>query len=408
MAENESNVQNGVSSADDTKTRKTVRLRPSGTPLPKVPAEGISDPLSARDTDTSNLEILDDTQTRRTVKIKPLAPPAPGAVKLPLDAENTNTRRTVVLRPQSTGTDGENTNTRRTVVLRPAAAPAAAAPAVAVEVSDETVAVAKPQPEPPAVPVPVNPAPAAEVSDETVAVAKPKPAVVPGVDVSAAGEEDDRTVKVKRPVAPPRIGPRPMGAPLPKGGIGARPGMPGLKPAAPAATPAPAALAADDESSKETVKLPQPVRTAPVAAPKPAPAPAPVAAPKPAPAPAPVAAPKPAPAPVSAPAPKPAEAEKKNDSADDEITIAPSEKAKKEKVEAANDPAGKDAGKNSRRPVPGKAEPAGNTASPLYLVLGLITLILMLGVTAFTLTQYLDFEQKIQIYEHVPGLPHAK
>ncbi|MBR1951709.1 MAG: hypothetical protein IKA32_03990 [Lentisphaeria bacterium] len=398
MAENESNVQNGVSSADDTKTRKTVRLRPSGTPLPKVPAEGISDPLSARDTDTSNLEILDDTQTRRTVKIKPLAPPAPGTVKLPLDAENTNTRRTVVLRPQAAGADGENTNTRRTVVLRPQAAsapapaPAPATAAPAVDVSDETVAVAKPKPDAPAVPVPVNPAPAAEVSDETVAVAKPKPAVVPGVDVSAAGEEDDRTVKVKRPVAPPRIGPRPMGAPLPKGGIGARPGMPGLKPAAPAAAPAAPAPAADDESSKETVKLPQPVRPAPAAAPKPAPAPA--------------ATPKPAPAPAAAP--KPADAEKKNDSADDEITIAPSEKAKKEKVEAANEPAGKDAGKNSRRPVPGKAEPAGNTASPLYLVLGLITLILMLGVTAFTLTQYLDFEQKIQIYEHVPGLPHAK
>ena len=122
----------------------------------------------------------------------------------------------------------------------------------------------------------------------------------------------------------------------------------------------------------------------------------------------PVTEPEPAPAPAAAAAPKPADAEKKNDSADDEITIAPSEKAKKEKVEAANEPAGKDAGKNSRRPVPGKAEPAGNTASPLYLVLGLITLILMLGVTAFTLTQYLDFEQKIQIYEHVPGLPHAK
>ena len=52
--------------------------------------------------------------------------------------------------------------------------------------------------------------------------------------------------------------------------------------------------------------------------------------------------------------------------------------------------------------------PAANAASPLYLVLGLITLVLMLGVTALTLTQYLDFEQKIKIYEHVPGLPHAK
>jgi hypothetical protein len=404
MAENESNVQNGVSSADDTKTRKTVRLRPSGTPLPKVPAEGISDPLSARDTDTSNLEILDDTQTRRTVKIKPLAPPTPGSVKLPLDSENTNTRKTVVLRPQATGTDGENTNTRRTVVLRPVSSAAPTAPAApvapatpAVEVSDETVAVVKPKVEAPVVPVPINPAPAAEVSDETVAVAKPKPAVAPGVDISAA-DEDDRTVKVKRPTAPPRIGPRPMGAPLPKGGIGARPGMPGLKPAVPASPAAPAASAApaaEDESSKETVKLPQPARPAPVAAPKPAPAP--------------VAAPKPAPAPVAAPAvPKEAEAEKKNDSADDEIVLAPSEKAKKEKPEAENASVGKEDGKNNRMPASKQAASVANSASPLYLILGIITLILLLGVTAFTLTQYLDFEQKIKVYEHVPGLPHAK
>lgn len=66
-----------VEDSDDTKTRKTVRLRPSVTPaginltpLPKAP---LTDPLSGRDTDTGNLEVMEDTQTRRTVKLKPIA-----------------------------------------------------------------------------------------------------------------------------------------------------------------------------------------------------------------------------------------------------------------------------------------------------------------------------------------------
>ena len=170
-----------------------------------------------------------------------------------------------------------------------------------------------------------------------------------------------------------------MGAPLPKGGIGARPGVPGLKPAAPAA---PAAAA--DESSKETVKLPQPARPVPAApaAPKPAPA-APVA-------------PKPAPAAPAVPAPAPAE--KKNTDDDDEITIAPSEKAKKEPAAAENDAVEVKTVKNVDSTAAASA--GKNSASPVYLILGIITLILLLGVTAFTLTQYLDFEQKIQIYEH--------
>ena len=88
--------------------------------------------------------------------------------------------------------------------------------------------------------------------------------------------------------------------------------------------------------------------------------------------------------------------------------LAPSEKAKKEKPEAENANAGKNAEKSSRTSARNQTAPVANSASPVYLVLGIITLILLLGVTAFTLTQYLDFEQKIQIYEHVPGLPHAK
>ena len=430
MAENDSNTPIGVNSGDDTKTRKTVRLHPAGVTPPRIPREGIADPLSSRDTDTSNLEILEDTQTRRTVKIKPLAPPtSTGSIKLPIDGEDTNTRRTVVLKPMGgAGSEGENTNTRRTVVLRPQTnagedtntrrtvvlkpAENVEKPVVpAVEVSDETVAVPKPAATP-AVPVPINPAPAAEVSDETVAVPKPKPAVTPGVELGgAAAEEDDRTVKVKRPVAPPRIGPRPMGAPMPKGGIGGlpRPGVPGVKPAAPATPAKPAAPAVDSESTKETVKLPQPPR--PSVAAKPAPA-APAPAAKPAPvsaAPAPAAKPAPAVAPVSS-QPLNAESSSKPESAaeeaDDEITLAPSSKNKGESAQVVE--TGTEEKKKSTVTSSRAAQPGDNSASPLYLVLGIITAVLMLAVTVLTLTQYLDLEHKVQIYEHVPALPQAK
>ena len=409
MADDTSNTPIGGNSADDTKTRKTVRLHTTATPPP------VADPLAARDTDTSNLEVLDDTQTRRTVKIKPIAPPtSTGMVKLPIAAENTNTRRTVVLRPQTNSAD--ETNTRKTVILKPQTEEA-------TPVSDETVAVPKPNMAPKA-PVAIPPAPAAEVSDETVAVPKPKPAVTPEVTLPEGNiEDDDQTVKIKRPVAPPRIGPRPMGAPLPKGGLGvpARPAAPGLagkttvalntaalgKSPAPAAAPA-QELSTDTDDVKETVKLPQAARPAPAAvkpapapvAAKPAPAPAPVAAKPAAPAPAPVAA---KPAPTSSPA---AETVALTPTAiDDEITLAPS--AKEKKAEAENE-AQEDITINTANRKAEKVKAPASSASPFYLVIGLLTLALLLGLTALTLTQYLDFEQKIQIYEHIPGLPHAK
>lgn len=98
-----------VEDSDDTKTRKTVRLRPSVTPaginltpLPKAP---LTDPLSGRDTDTGNLEVMEDTQTRRTVKLKPLRrrPPARrsnrrfrSSAGRRATAPNTQTRKTIV------------------------------------------------------------------------------------------------------------------------------------------------------------------------------------------------------------------------------------------------------------------------------------------------------------------------
>ena len=137
-----------VEDSDDTKTRKTVRLRPSVTPaginltpLPKAP---LTDPLSGRDTDTGNLEVMEDTQTRRTVKLKPIAtqtagpsikPAIPIVGKPAGDGANTQTRKTIVLKPTAVSpasvkvngpadaapSDSEDTKTRKTVRLRPSA-----------------------------------------------------------------------------------------------------------------------------------------------------------------------------------------------------------------------------------------------------------------------------------------------
>ncbi len=160
--------------ADDTKTRKTMRLRPTVAAasfnLKAAPAPGSTRKLDAldkrSDTSTGNIAVTDDTRTRRTVRLQPLntvsvpdsvaAPQprtdaVPGAgpdtrtrklVPMPPEDEdvtrtqkikprpagnvftnkpysgfNTNTRRTVVLNPNAGDAPG-NTNTRRTVVLR--------------------------------------------------------------------------------------------------------------------------------------------------------------------------------------------------------------------------------------------------------------------------------------------------
>jgi hypothetical protein len=232
---------------DDTRTRKTVRLAPSvnsvaSLKLPGKEASGnvLADPLANRDTDTGNLDVLDDTQTRKTVKLKPIKPqdpaaapninlggntapaPAPATItprpSIPkADGSNTNTRKTVVLKPAaapSVPLDGGNTNTRKTVVLKPAAAPSvpldgsntntrktvvlkpAAAPGIDIEkhgVSDATQVNARIKPN----------LENRAVSDATQVNARIKP---------AEAANDDRTVKIARP---PRLTPAPQPAPAP-------------------------------------------------------------------------------------------------------------------------------------------------------------------------------------------------
>ena len=208
MAEDDIKINAGMDDGDDTKTRKTVRLKPSAmTPASiKLPTPGapIADPLTGRDTDTGNLEILEDTQTRRTVKLKPIAPqrvvnqpiklqgsevppaasaaPAAGAA---VDGENTQTRKTVVLRPSAVtpasvklpGADpnsGTNTQTRKTLVLRPSAVPPSS-----VKVGGQPAAPAAPAaPAPKTFAAPKTSEEAAE-NDETIRISRPVKAKAP-------------------------------------------------------------------------------------------------------------------------------------------------------------------------------------------------------------------------------------
>ena len=374
----------GAPDAQDTRTRKTVKLRSSAPITQDIP---VADPLTSRDTDTGNLEILDDTQTRKTLKLKPMTAgtPAPGPK---LDLGDTNTRKTVVLRPSGVAgapvvpqipKPGVSIPGGVSVAAPVNPVPASAVAAPKVEIDDQTAAVPRPSAAPAA--------PKVEVDDQTAAVPRPSAGAatvkLPGA-APAAAEDDDQTVKLKRP---PRLTPSPVpGAATrpPMGGdlkatvkLPARPGAPAT--AAPAAAPAAA--------PKPPTAAPKP----PTAAPQP-----PTAAPKP-----PTAAPKPPTATLQAPD-APAEKEKKSN--DDEISLAPSEKHKEPSAEEEKGTADKTTPKTRNFADADEAD----KPSLAYLVLAVLTLLFVAAAGVITTVHYLDFEQKIQIYEHVPFLPVAK
>ena len=356
----------GAPDAQDTRTRKTVKLRSSAPITQDIP---VADPLTSRDTDTGNLEILDDTQTRKTLKLKPMTAgtPAPGPK---LNLSDTNTRKTVVLRPSG--------------VAGAPVVPQIPKPGVSIPGGVSVAAPVNP------VPASAVAAPKVEVDDQTAAVPRPSAGAatvkLPGAAPAApaAAEDDDQTVKLKRP---PRLTPSPVpGAATrpPMGGdlkatvkLPARPGAPAT--AAPAAAPAAA--------PKPPTAAPKP----PTAAPQP-----PTAAPKP-----PTAAPKPPTATLQAPE-APAEKEKKSN--DDEISLAPSEKHKEPSAEEEKGTADKTTPKTRNFADADEAD----KPSLAYLVLAVLTLLFVAAAGVITTVHYLDFEQKIQIYEHVPFLPVAK
>ena len=199
--------------SDDTKTRKTVRLRPSVTPaginLTPMPKAPLTDPLSGRDTDTGNLEVMEDTQTRRTVKLKPIATQTGPAIqpKIPVvqkpagDGANTQTRKTIVLKPTAvspasvkidgpTGaapSDSDDTKTRKTVRLRPSAVTPAqlkvapgSEPGEAADIdSSDTIKIARPTRPGGMIPpkVPIKNAAPADASKATIVLPEHGPAM---------------------------------------------------------------------------------------------------------------------------------------------------------------------------------------------------------------------------------------
>jgi len=251
--------------SEDTKTRKTVRLRPSATPsginLTPLPKTSLTDPLSGRDTDTGNLEVMEDTQTRRTVKLRPIATQTSDAPKMPLtpkpagDGANTQTRKTIVLKPTAvapsvkiespTGAapkESDDTKTRKTVRLRPSAvtpppmatgaAPAAEEGSGSIESSD-TIKIARPPrpgsmiPPRPMMPFPGQAASHSDMPSHSLPVAKPLP---PQTPLPKPGEEGPISTAVPHIPAVPRI-----------------PAAPGAVAAPEAATTAPRPLPTDDE-----------------------------------------------------------------------------------------------------------------------------------------------------------------
>ncbi|MDR0931876.1 MAG: hypothetical protein LBM70_02515 [Victivallales bacterium] len=412
---------NAPEEGDDTKTRKTVRLKPSMTPseidLTPLSKPPLADPFDDRDTDTGNLEVMEDTQTRRTVKLKPIATQSAEQPKVPMlqkpldDGSNTQTRKTIVLKPMAvsnssvkldapTGTapkESDDTKTRKTVRLHPSAVTPSK-----VQVIPPPTPVIPPPAQAKAAPAQVTPPPAqvtpppAQVTPPP-AQAKAAPAQVtppPAKAAPAADDSDDAgalessdTIKIARPV-------RPGGMIPPKVPIqGATPN------AAPNATPGAA--------SKATMVLPGLGGASPTTPPPSVTHSLPVAKPLPSG----TIRPEPTKPPVSKAVPviptlsglkrsKPEEPEiKPTGSANStlpggDIKVAESKKAQEAKTEATVAP-------KTKEKVKGE-----NAPSRLYLILAAVSLVLIILTLTFTAVQYLNIweEQKIIL----PLLPQPK
>ncbi len=353
---NEENAPINEVESDDTKTRKTVRLKPSATPaginlnpLPKTP---LTDPMSGRDTDTGNLEVMEDTQTRRTVKLRPISTQAGAATVKPLP-----TPGAAPAAPAAPAADGANTQTRKTIVLKPTAvAPAVKldGPTGAVPESDDTK------------------------TRKTVRL-KPSAVMPPQMTGAAAAEpaesdiESSDTIKIARPPRPgSMIPPKPL--------------MPAMG-AIPATGQAPGTVG-------------KPSHALPVAKPLPA------QTPLPAPGGEPLTSSRAVPRIPDAPVAKP--------SADDDLQLKPagSSNASKEGDPSVLTPPdaakGSDAAASDKSPLAGMRpmQTAKAGASKLYLGLAIACTLLVAGTLTLTLVQYLNLCQMQKI--ELPFLSQSK
>lgn len=235
---------------DDTRTRKTIKLRPMGTGAPKMKytdvaaspagAEPVADPLSQRHTNTGSFAKLDDTRTRKTIKMSPGGSMKPSFA----DAE----AKTIELKPIRTEQ----------------------APAGEEEMETATVPVGKLSPAKGGVPqlvpesekVPVTPGPA-RVAPVPAAAATPAPAAAAPTPVAEEEELETPTVPVNR-VSPAKAGAPQLVPGSLKPIIPATPAPPVQQPQpAPAAAPAPvpAAPAAsspmdmEDTRTRKTIRI---------------------------------------------------------------------------------------------------------------------------------------------------------
>ncbi|MBR2345230.1 MAG: hypothetical protein IKA71_05535 [Lentisphaeria bacterium] len=190
----ENNTLNQAPMEEDTRTRKTVRLRAiapevsaATTAAPAAPA--VSAPISDGD----------DTMTRKTVKLKPVRPaiPVPTAPVAAAPAAPVAAAPAAPVTAAPAAPVEDDTRTRKTVVIRPAVAPAAAAPAGA---DDRTVKIQRPAPKviapkpvvPAAAPQPVAPKPAVPAAAPKPVAPKPVvPAAAPKVVPPIASKTSD-------------------------------------------------------------------------------------------------------------------------------------------------------------------------------------------------------------------------
>lgn len=389
-----------ATAGNDTRTRKTVLLR--GTATPAVP---VSDPMLGRDTDTGNLEVLEDTKTRRTVKLKPLAPqPRTPTIKL---ADVDSSAKDVAPEKSSSATDNNATNTRKNIVLpipsatedytatrktpslklspKTIVSPASAIKPAPVNVSTETSA----DPEVTATRKTLKLSPVIK-SPETTANPVPTP-------IAVETKEDTttrRTQVLSKPVAS-GDNKNPLRSPVTLN--------------KPDEVTTPAADEEDDGDNSKTMKISRPFRLNKPQAP-PSVQPPPVL-------------PKPgvvAPPPVAAAEERAEQTSEKTESPELKAVVPPLPKVPSSKVPVPEPPVVKEEPPVAQNEDSGsvkdvtdeniESDEAAVVAPPstLYTILAAITLLFVIGSTTFVTLHYLKFSHGIDIANKIPGLSNVK
>ena len=149
MADNTNTTDTGnIPKMEDTKTRKTLKLKPVVNNTEKDVAEPIVDPLTIRNTETGPLATMEDTRTRKTVKLKATKTGIITLENIP-QAELKTVVDPLTMRNTETGPLGAmvDTRTRKTVKLKPLKTASGGA-STAGEIPSPEPAVAEKAPEP--------------------------------------------------------------------------------------------------------------------------------------------------------------------------------------------------------------------------------------------------------------------